>query len=58
MLEDLPRHAGYVIASYALVGFAIAGLIAWLVHARRVQTRMLERLERREGGQTDVSTES
>ena len=55
MLEDLPRHAGYVIASYALVGVAIAGLIAWLVHARRVQTRMLERLE---GGQTDVSTES
>lgn len=45
MLEDLPRHAGYVIVSYALVVIAIGGLIAWMVHTRRVQTRMLERLE-------------
>ena len=58
MLEDLPRHAGYVIASYALVGFAIAGLMVWLFHARRVQTRMLERLERRESGPTNAPIES
>lgn len=45
MLEDLPRHAGYVIFSYTLVVVAIGGLVAWMVHARRVQTRMLERLE-------------
>lgn len=45
MLEDLPRHAGYVIFSYALVVIAIGGLIAWMVHERRVQNRMLERLE-------------
>jgi len=52
MLEDLPRHAGYVFFSYALVVAAIGALIAWMVYERRVQNRMLERLEqnRAEGG--------
>ena len=54
MLEDQPRHAGFVIFAYALVVIAIGGLIAWMVHARRVQTRMLERLEQH---RSELSTE-
>ncbi len=57
MFDDLPRHAGYVIVAYAIVAVAIAGLIAWIVHARRVQTRMLEKLERRARGD-DLPLES
>ena len=57
MLEDLPRNAGYVIAAYALVVIAVAGLIAWIGYSRRVQNRMLERLERRKHGRDGLSPE-
>ena len=45
MLEELPRHAGYVIASYAVVVAVIGGLIVWIVQSRREQARMLATLE-------------
>ncbi|MEM8811118.1 MAG: heme exporter protein CcmD [Pseudomonadota bacterium] len=44
MLEDLPRHAGFVIASYAIVVIALGGLGIWMVHARRTQARLLKAL--------------
>lgn len=44
MLEDLPRHAGYVIASYGVTVIAIGALIGWIALARRRQTRLLETL--------------
>lgn len=45
MFEDLPRHAEYVIFSYALVAVAIGGLVAWMAYERRTQTRMLNRMQ-------------
>ncbi|MEM1046288.1 MAG: heme exporter protein CcmD [Pseudomonadota bacterium] len=44
MLEDLPRHAGYVIASYGITVVAIGALIGWIALARRRQIRLLEML--------------
>lgn len=52
MFEDLPRHAGYVIVSYALVAVAIGGLVAWMAYARRTQTRMLARMQEQLGQRT------
>jgi len=57
MLEDLPRHAGYVIAAYAVVIVAIGGLVAWIAYGRRTQQRMLDQLERGGAGRADLSNE-
>jgi heme exporter protein D len=54
-MMDLGPHAAYIWASYAVVAFALAGLVAWLVADGRHQQRLLDELDargikRRSGG--------
>jgi heme exporter protein D len=43
---NLGPHAGFIVAAYAVALAVVAGLIAWIVVDHRVQTRILEDLER------------
>jgi heme exporter protein D len=47
MMAGLGEHAAFIIAAYAVVAIVLAGLIAWIVHDARTQTRLLAELEAR-----------
>jgi heme exporter protein D len=44
---DLGSHAGFIIASYAVVGVVVALLIGWVTADYFTQKRALAELERR-----------
>jgi heme exporter protein D len=44
---DLGPHAAFIIASYAIVGIVMTGLVAWLILDGRRQQRTLDELEAR-----------
>jgi heme exporter protein D len=44
---DLGPHAAFIIASYAIVGLVMAGLVAWLILDGRRYRRALADLEAR-----------
>jgi len=43
---DLGPHAGFIVAAYAIALAVVVGLVAWIIIDHRVQTRILEDLER------------
>jgi heme exporter protein D len=44
---DLGPHAAFIWASYGMVAFVLAGLIAWLAYDGREQQRRLDELAKR-----------
>lgn len=46
-MMDLGPHAAFIWASYAAVTITLAGLIFWLIGARRRTQKQLEQLEAR-----------
>ncbi len=45
MMDVLGRHAGFVIASYAIAAVVVIGLIVWIRIEFRIQRRQLADLE-------------
>ncbi len=44
---DLGPHTAYILAAYAIVALALAGLVAWLVLDGRRQQQLIDELEAR-----------